>query len=207
MTDSILVTGSGETTRANVEALVDDYFYSYPELTVYLAVHGSASQGQVWLAQYAIDKEKNIEAFITEGSSMMGIPATVKRTVVAKPIEHAISLNPHEVLILWSDEDTHCLDALALCKEHKLSARDLTEGLHAIVPAEGIQETVEAEMPEAELIPIQEVVSEPESFENSEAEDEEEEEYEDPLYEAINVVAQIFAEAIAKELKKVLKKQ
>jgi len=197
MEKSILVTGSGVTSRANVEALVDDYFYAYPKLDVFIAVHGAVTEGQVWMTQYAIDKEKSVIVFMTEGASLMGIPASVERHVSDSPVASILELDvPLEALVLWNDEDSVCLDTLALCAGKGVAVRNLAEGLHEIIPAEDIKQTPKVEMPESEVISIEESLE-------SDVEDLDEEddgEYEDPLYEAIHIIAKIFAEAIAKEL-------
>lgn len=204
MSYSILVTGSGNTTRANVEALIDDYFYAYPDLNIYLAINGSASDGQVWLAQYAEEKGKPISAVITDGANMVGIPSYVERAVAEDPVTTILDFGDvQEALVLWSDEDTVCLNVLEACSKLGIAARNLTDGLLELVPADGITRVEKAEVPAMEQLPVEEVDLEEESDEELE---EAEGEYEDPLYEAINVVAQIFAEAIAKELKKALKK-
>jgi len=202
MVEAILVTGSGSTTRANVEAMIDDYFYPFPEAKIYLAIHGAVTEAQVWLTQYAIDKKKEIIAYQTDGAQMMGIPTTVERVVSDEPIKAIIDLGLKlDALVFWNDEDIVSLNALALCKENGIEVRDFTEGLNIIHPVEGIKSVEPSEIPESEKLPAvePEVEFEPE-------EDEDDEEYEDPLYEAINVVAKIFAEAIAQELRKVLKK-
>lgn len=204
MSYSILVTGSGSTTRANVEALIDDYFYAYPELNIYLAVNGSVSEGQVWLAQYAEEKSKPISAVITEGANMIGIPAYIERATAEDPVETVLNFGDvKEALVLWSDEDTVCLNTLEACSKLGIAVRNLTDGLLELVPADGITRVEKAEVPAVEQLPVEPVDLEEEPEEEVY---EPEEEYEDPLYEAINVVAKIFAEAIAAELKKVLRK-
>lgn len=56
MYDNIVVVGNGKTSRENVEALIDDYFYANPEMTLYTYNLGRPSEGQVWAIQYAEEK-------------------------------------------------------------------------------------------------------------------------------------------------------
>lgn len=180
MYDYIIVAGNGKTSRANIEALVDDYIYANPEIKFNICNSSGLSEGQVWLKQYLDDKE---------------IPW--ENTKEPTPSEGSIS---SALFILWNDEDTESLNALAYAKDNGLPAFDLTDGLVELVPQGDVQAVVAPVMPEQEVIPESEETS-------VDTEDEEYgEEFEDPLYEAINIVASIFAEAIAKELKKVLKK-
>lgn len=214
MTDAILIVGSGVTSRANVEALMDDYFYANPELKVYLAVEGEISQGQIWAAQYATDKGKTAKALMTRGSRMTGMPTVVPRQESESPIREICDSEKNlTAFVIWNDEDQSCLDALEILPQYGIPALDLTNGLLEIKASGEIQKIKRPEIPEAEKMSPEEMDSLEQGLENmvighSSQVDigEDEEEYEDPLYEAINVVAGIFAEAIAKELKKVLKK-
>jgi hypothetical protein len=56
---TVILTGSGTTSRANVEALMSDHYYANGENgTLILAFNSKPSQGQVWAAQQA--KQQNI---------------------------------------------------------------------------------------------------------------------------------------------------
>jgi len=206
MVEAILVTGSGSTTRANVEAMIDDYFYRFPEAKIYLAVHGAVTEAQVWLTQYALDKKKDLMAYQTEGAQMMGIPTTVNRVVSDEPIKEIIDLGLKlDALVFWNDEDIVSLNALAICKDNNIEVRDFTEGLNIIHPVEGITSVEPAKIPEVEKLPL----VEPE-VELEEEEEDTEEAYLDPLYEAIHVIAKvmskIFVETFTEEIRKVLEK-
>lgn len=208
MTDTILVIGSGTTTRANVEALMDDYFYVNPDTNVVIAVHNNVSDGQIWAAQYALDKEKSVKAYMVPGSKMSGIPTAIPReennSPIRKACEEARSLHG---FVIWNDEDESCLDALAVLPMFGYPALDLTNGLVEIKPTGEVKELVRPTIPALEEVSQEELVLEEKAIEDEfEDDDSDEEEYEDPLYEAINTVAKIFAEAIAVELAKVLRK-
>jgi hypothetical protein len=206
MTDAILIVGSGSTSRANVEALMDDYFYANQEIKVYLAIDGEISQGQIWAAQYASDKGKTTKALMTRGSRMTGMPTTVPRQESESPIREVCETEKDiAAFVIWNDEDQSCLDALSILPQYGVPALDLTNGLLEIKPVGDIQKVERPEFPEAEVLTAAEELQLDQEL-DSQVDITEEEEYEDPLYEAINVVAGIFAEAIARELKKVLKK-
>ena len=177
MYEHIIVVGSGKTSRANIEALIDDYIYANPKVTFTLyGTRGALSEGQNWLKSYLIDKE------------------------IAHDSEPILEEKPKlktAMFILWDDEDAESANYLAMAKEYAIPAFDLTDGLVAITPTDNLV------VIEAPRIPEKEQVSEdvPETLE-----EDEDSEYEDPLYEAIHIIAGIFAEAIATELQKVLKK-
>lgn len=194
MFEHIIVVGNGKTSRANIEALIDDYIYANPKVKFSLySTLGVLSEGQGWLKAYLADKEIAHES-VRELETVSG-----QKTAV---------------FILWSDEDADSLWGLATAKELGVQAFDLTDGLALITPTADLKFTTEPK------IPIEEQLSEkdsedlerelkevPEIKEEIEAEEDPEEgEYEDPLYEAINIIAGMFAEAIAKELQKILTK-
>jgi hypothetical protein len=177
MYEHIIVVGSGKTSRANIEALIDDYIYANPKVkfTLY-STQGLLSEGQAWLKTYLTDKE------ITYGSeSLLEITPETKTAM----------------FILWDDEDPESANCLAIAKERNIPAFDLTDGLVAITPTDGLVVVEAPTIPEKERLSedVPEVIDE-----------DEDDEYEDPLYEAIHIIAGIFAEAIATELQKVLKK-
>jgi hypothetical protein len=216
MTDAILVVGSGTTTRANVEALMEDYFYVNPDIQIRIAVYDTPSDGQVWAAMYALDKEKPVKVYLTPGSRMAGFPIVVPREESKDPITSASEeFSSLEAFVIWNDEDPVCFDAMATLPKYGHPILDLTNGLVEIKPNGNIEAPiVKPDVPKAELFTpaeVAEIAAEDlkqivlENIDESELELEEEA-YEDPLYEAINTVAKIFAEAIAKELAKVLAK-
>lgn len=205
----ILIAGNGVTSRANVEALIDDYYYLKDGVTTVLAVFEAPSDGQVWVSQYAAEKEKPIEILAVDGARTSNLDATFTKTTVASPIREACERygGSLDILLLWNDEDSICRDALAIASEHGIIAKDLTNGLLDITPVDGLKESVPPSIPKQEELTEAEkddADTALETFDDTELEDEEE--YEDPLYAAIQAVAKIFAEELAKELKKVLRK-
>jgi len=196
MTEAIIIAGNGDTTRANVEALIDDYFYANKELKVYIAVNSAISEGQIWAAQYAVDKEISVTAYMNEGAKMTGLPLEVVRQNDADPVRKASQAHKDIIgFLLWNDEDVECLNALGVLDEYGIEALDLTNGLSTISSAKPIKQVKAPEIPKEEQV----VEPEPEP-------EVEPEEYEDPLYEAIRTIAVIFAEELAEKLAEVLRK-
>lgn len=181
MYDHIITAGNGKTSRANVEALIDDYIHANPKVVVHLHTPDKLSEGQVWLKQYLEEKEIGHHTEIGDIKLPEGKVA---------------------MFILWDDEDHVSLAALSLAKENNIPAFDLTNGLVALVPPSDLPKIENPKMPAQEVLPLEDDVVTPDSDDD----DDEDAAYEDPLYEAIQIIAEIFAESIARELKKVLKK-
>lgn len=178
MYDHIIVTGNGKTSRANVEALIDDYIHANPKIKFTLANPVRLSEGQVWLKQYLTDKEIEFAVELSNPENIQGNSA---------------------MFVLWDDDDPESLSSLAIAKENGIPAFDLTEGLNELVPQDSIKAVPAPAIPEQEQMTEEELEADVE-------EEEAAEEFEDPLYEAVRIIADIFAEAIGKELKRVLKK-
>lgn len=212
-TKQILVLGSGETSRANVDALLDDYFFNKKDkYVIVLAFNKQASQGQVFAAQFAKDNNKDLVVFANEGFISAGLPqASVTHS--ATPVKDAVKTannETDEVFMLWSDEDMETANIISLVSESGLTAYDLTDGLTKIQASANIQITETPIMPASEATTAKE--EHPSLFEESEdeSEDEDEEEYEDvevddevfALAESLSMFAKVIAKEVAKELKK-----
>jgi hypothetical protein len=187
MFDRIIVIGNGKTSRANVEALIDDYIYANPKLHIHFHYEKAMSEVQFWLKQYAEDK--TLEYSVSSGSEDLKLGAN--ETVA--------------MFIVWSDEDPESANALVMAKELGISAFDFTNGLSVLVASEGATTVKTPEIPEQEELPVEDI----EDVTQVTLEDEEDLDdfvAVDPLYSAIDYIAKVFAEAIARELKQVLKK-
>lgn len=180
MFEHIIIVGNGKTSRANIEALIDDYIYANPKVKFSLySASNVLCEGQGWLKMYLIEKNiahETVQSFDYNRSEATGM------------------------FILWGDEDPDSLLGLATAKEFGIQAFDLTDGLVLITPNDDLKVT------EAPRIPVEEQLPEESEVLEQESEEDDEDEYEDALYEAVHIIAGIFAEAIAKELKKALKK-
>lgn len=194
---SVVIAGSGTTSRANLEALLEDHFYAKgAEGTVYIIEEGKLSQGKVFAEQYSKDKNKPV--------------------IYIKLLKESLSRLDQKntsCFIFWSDEDKECQAALALATELGIPCYDLTEGLLPLTAVEGIKQIVEPVIPVKEEITPQiaetpYVEPEDEDVDEDEEDDDEEEYDEDEagnLYFGIEAIAKIFARAIVEEIEKAKK--
>lgn len=194
----VLVAGNGNTSRANLEALMEDHYYANGANGVLvLAFNKKPSQGQVFAAQLAKDKNIDILVFNTEEDAEGIPPCSV--TVVDNPILSAaahIKKGKSTAFLLWSDEDMECLNALAYCNEVKVPCFDLTDGLNKLTSAKNIKadESI-SDAPEVET--LEDVEEDPED--DIDEEDEEMEE-EDEIYESVYYGLEAFAKMLAKAI-------
>jgi hypothetical protein len=204
----VLVTGSGATSRANLEALMEDHYYANGQKGVLiLAFKEAPSQGQVFAAQLAKDKSKDIIIFATESARYDGLPSA-STTITDTPLQGAVDLmkgNKASAFILWSDDDQECLSTLVKCKEAGISCFDLTDGLNAVNPSEGATESATPSIPKQEQVKKKEEFygedeAEEDDLEEDEEEDEEESDFMEDLYFGIQALAKIFAQALIEEL-------
>lgn len=208
----VLVAGNGATTRANLEALMEDYYYAQSSNgangTLVLAYSDRPSQGQTFATQLAKDKGKDLLVFTTEAGKFDGIPAasvSISDNPIKSAVDHLKGLNA-STFLLWSDEDKDCQNTLAACKDAEISCFDLTEGLIPLNPAQNIKATVEPIIPAKEKITeVKKELEDVEEEEEYEEDDEEgtlDEEELDALYFGVQAIAKIFAEAIVEEMRK-----
>jgi hypothetical protein len=185
MFDRIIVIGNGKTSRANVEALIDDYIYANPKLHIHFHYEKAMSEVQFWLKQYAEDKA--LEYSISSGSEELKLG---ENETVA-------------MFIVWSDEDPESANALVLAKEKGITAFDFTNGLAVLVASDNAKQVKTPEIPEQEELNVED---EEGVTQVTLKETEISEESSDPLYDAIDYIAKTIAEAVARELKQVLRK-
>jgi hypothetical protein len=127
----VLIAGSGITSRANVEALIEDYFYAKgKDSYLVLAFDKTLSQGQLFAAQYAKDKGKDIILFCREGSNVGSVP-TASVSFSKSPITDAIDL-ANTVMLLWDETEQSCMIAAEYCDSIGKTAYNLCEGLTII---------------------------------------------------------------------------
>lgn len=190
----VVVAGNGTTSRANLEALLEDHFYAKgAEGTVHIVEEGKLSQGKIFAAQFAKDKNKPVfNAGLRESFNTVDIKNT-------------------SCFILWSDEDRECQDTLAIAAEFGVPCFDLTEGLLPLTPSKGIKVSVDPVIPTAEETTPKVAETpyvEPEDEDVDEDEEDDDEYDEDEagnLYFGIEAIAKIFAKAIVEELEKAKK--
>ena len=198
-----IVVGSGTTSRANLEALMEDHYYAKgPENILMLVFKDKPSQGQMFASQLAKDKGKHIVVFTTPTASFEGIPSSsISQTSdpIAEVFKDITNPEQYSTFILWNDEDKDCVRTLVRSTEAGVKCYDLTDGLNLLTPSDNVEEQAEP------TIPTQETIDEEEPEDDGEDEEEEEdfsdeEDDEDPedeilenLYFGIQAVAQIFA--------------
>lgn len=204
----VLVAGSGKTSRANVEALMDDHYYANGDNgAVVIPVIDRPTEGQIWAAQFAKDSNKQVIVIAKPGASYDSIPKT-SHSESDSPIATAVATIKGDnsvAFLLWSDEDENCLDALALCKEYGVQAKDLTSGLSNITPNDGLVVQERPPVPVQETLPIKpkeevedEDIEEEEDIDEEELEEDEEQDYD--LTYALEVIAEFIAEKVIDEI-------
>jgi hypothetical protein len=197
---TIAVIGNAKTTRANVEALIGDVVDSVDEATIATVYDQAQSDGQVWVEQYAQDKELPVLQYAHNAYNEL---------IVENKVEDI------KFFMLWDDEDPACQLAASIAQEHKILAYNLTDGLIMIpLNSEPISKPVQTEIPVAEEVvdevPIVEVILVPEELEEAYEDEESEEGLEYDLGElmtlAIEQAGKVFARSFAEEFIKLLKK-
>jgi len=150
----VLVTGNGTTSRANLEALLEDYFFKKnTEVVLILSYSAIPSQGQIFAAQFAKDKSKDILVFAPNDSSLKDIPGS-SFTISSNPINEATVFikGSGKAFLLWNPSDSDCTQTLEQCNAMGIPAHDLTTGLVSLsskdaVKAEPVVEAVTEEKP------------------------------------------------------------
>jgi hypothetical protein len=198
----VLVTGNGVTTRANLEALMEDHYYANgPKGILVLAFNGKPSQGQVFAAQMAKDKGLEILVWNTKEDAEGLPPCTVVQS--DNPLMSAVAYIEDDkaiAFVLWSDEDQISHDTLAICKEVGVKCFDLTDGLNPLIPSDEIKYEKPVPVPKPEV----EVEEEDENPEDDLDEDDEDMDEEDEVFEAVffglEALAKMIAKAVVAEL-------
>jgi len=204
----VIVAGNGVTTRANLEALMEDHFYANGEHgVVVLPYKDKPSQGQIFAAQFAKDKNKDIIIY-TKSGNFNGISTSTMVEGDAATVTKDFIKEKTVAFLLWDDEDSESANLLADLKG--IQCFDLTDGLNKIGPSEGLRIV-------APVIPIQEqdIPKEKPSAKEEEEDDEEETDFSDledeegesldeevmeNLYYGIQTIAQIFAQALVEAM-------
>lgn len=204
---TIIIAGTGETSRANVEALIDDYIYSHGQGVTFAIVYDKKpSQGQVFAAQFAKIKNKDIIVFCNDGATFDGIPSSP--VVLNEPLpKWANSV----AFVLIDDEDSEQYILLSQFHKSKVDMYDLTEGLIPIKYDAKFKKPQEPVIPEAEQIMEENLLENAEEFlleieeeqeEQEESEDPTLDELEDEAYFGMMAFAKMIAKLVVKEIQK-----
>ena len=216
MDNAIVVAGTGASSRANIEALIEDYLYSHgQEIGFVLVYDKKPSQGQVFAAQFARDKGKEIVVICNEDASYDGIPgaSVVFSENHKKTLKQMYDAN-FVAFVLIDDEDTEQWQLLESFHKLGILMFDLTEGLVPIKYDDKFKKPTEPVIPEAEKVeeenPSEETAEEdlePEVEEEEEENPDEEEdqtldELEDEAYFGMMAFAKMIAKLVVKEINK-----
>jgi len=149
----LVVAGNGETTRVNVEALLEDYFRGNgKDFILLLPFKDRPSQGQVWAHQLASELDISTTVIAPEGAVLMSItssslvndPDPIKATVDAVSGEWATAF------MFWDEVDVFTASLHSSLKDASVPSYDLCKGLLEIsagnlpeTPQEAPKEPVE----------------------------------------------------------------
>lgn len=205
---TIAVIGNGKTSRANVEALLNDTIESFDETYVALIYDKTPSEGVVWAKQYSDSKSITYKEYSDLDFSTFVTDNKDRET---------------KFFILWDDEDFECVEAIRCSQKHNIRSFDLTNGLVAIKSiTTDIKPRQFENMPEVEtkvnptdyskketknesnFVRIEK--DQEEEYEDEEDDDEGEYESSDIILEAVEEIAKIFAVAIASAIKEAMEK-
>jgi len=146
----VLVAGTGETSRANIEALMEDYYYANGDGGVLvLAYKDAPSRSQTYAAQYAVDCKKDIIIFCRESAKTTGIPNATVNFADFPYIAATDFLKDNGAIaqLLWNAEDTtEDEQILEQCVSKEISAYNLCDGL---IPLSVTEKTVQEPVVEA----------------------------------------------------------
>ena len=218
----VLVAGNGETSRANLEALMEDHYYANgADGTLVISYKNKPSQSQIFAVQYSLDKKKDVLIYATEAASFAGFGSS-DVVLTETPLEDAVKLLKGEkasVFLLWSDEDPDCTNVLVAAKDADVPVFDLTDGLNPISASEGVKPVKEAVIPVQETVTpkVEEIKDEPaeeddeeddsteedgdEELENDEADSQDSSDLYFGVQALAKIMAPIFAQAIVEALK------
>lgn len=145
----VLVTGNGESSRANIEALMEDHYYAKGDGgALVLAYEKAPTKSQTLAAQYAKVCNKDIIVFCHEDAQTAGIPGASQSTS-QEPIKDAVSFvegKDSTAFLLWDEQDDQCFSALKYCLAQEVQAFNLCDGLvplNDVIKASPIQKSIE----------------------------------------------------------------
>lgn len=152
----VVVAGNGETTRVNVEALLEDYYRGKgKDVVLVLPFTDRPSQGQIWAHQVSSELEIPTTVICPASSVVMSLGSSsvhnaddaIQATVEMISGEDAVAL------LLWNPSDPSSMVAQAAFKEAGVPCYDLCIGLFEVSagnPASEPQEVVTEEIPNVE---------------------------------------------------------
>lgn len=128
----VLVAGEGDTSRENVESILEDYFYAYKGEDIVMVVPfvKAPSRGQVYAMQMAKGNKADVVVFAPQSARLENTEKS-SLEITDTPIQSAVDLikgMTSSAYILWSDEGEESAEILGACKAESVAAYDLTAG-------------------------------------------------------------------------------
>jgi hypothetical protein len=152
----VVVAGNGETTRVNVEALLEDYFRGKgKDVVLVLPFTDRPSQGQIWAHQVSSELEIHTTVICPASSVVMSLGSSsvhnaddaIQATVEMIRGEDSVAL------LLWNPSDPASMVAQAAFKEAGVPCYDLCIGLFEVSAGNPViepQRVVTSEIPNTE---------------------------------------------------------
>lgn len=133
MAKSLIIAGNGETTRVNVEALLEDYFRGNgSDFMLFLPFKDRPSQGQVWAHQLTSEMGIPTTVVAPEGAILMSITSSSLVTA-SDPIKSVVeTAEDATAFLLWDETDIFTASLLDSLKEASVPSYDLCKGLLTI---------------------------------------------------------------------------
>jgi hypothetical protein len=142
----VVVAGNGETTRVNVEALLEDYFRGKgKDVVLVLPFNDRPSQGQVWAHQVASELGIPTTVICPENSVVMSLGSSSVHNS-PNPIQETTELvagGDSVAFLLWNDSDSFTTSAATVFKEALVPCYDLCIGLFEISVGKTVSEPQE----------------------------------------------------------------
>ena len=128
----VLVAGEGETSRENVEAILEDYFYAHKgeDLVMVVPFNKVPSRGQIYAMQMAKENKAEVLVYAPESARLENVEKS-SLEITDTPIKDSVGFitnNEAVAYVLWSDDGQEALEALQACREHSVQTYDLTAG-------------------------------------------------------------------------------
>jgi hypothetical protein len=152
----LIVAGNGETTRVNVEALIEDYLrgVNKQELVLLLPFLDRPSQGQIWAHQLCAEVGIPTTAISKEGAVIMSLGGSSLHTA-EDPVAETASIvagEPAKAFLLWEERDDLTAAFQVALKGAGVPCYDLCLGLLEISSGTAPEMPVETDKPVSEPV-------------------------------------------------------
>lgn len=128
----LVVAGNGETTRVNVEALLEDHYRGNgKDVVLLLPFQDRPSQGQVWAHQVSAELGIPTTAIAPENAVIMSLGSASLHSD-PNPIKAVVEMvkgEDSQAFILWDDQDGFGTSAFSAFQEASVPCYDLCMGL------------------------------------------------------------------------------